>query len=410
MYMSQIESYLKRIRSSSSLCFLEDFYELYSFVPNEDLRALLAAYHTQLNNWFTTMNGDIRYKFNESGERVSGGGYFHAEDSRQYLSLLDQIDQLRSKLVNSNLAFQLCNEAYDTAIRHSRRFVVKSGGSTIPEDFAAVEIQDLTPIFRLVNGIAITQNQTTVYVNSEKIGSGSYATVHLYTDPYYDFPIVIKRADPKLTPKELARFQQEFSVLKSLHSPYIVEVYAYNRDSNEYTMEYMDETIQEYIGSFLGSKHKDLPLKKRKAIISQLCKGVEYIHSKGLLHRDLSLTNVFVRHYDDVDVVKIGDFGLVKVPDSNLTSQASSIKGSLNDSDLINVGFDKYELCHEIYALTRLCAFILTGSALVSGRWTSKIKYIWDTGTNPDRTKRFKNVSELHSAVQQVTEEEFSKL
>ncbi len=37
-----------------------------------------------------------------------------------------------------------------------------------------------------------------------------------------------------------------------------------------------------------------------------------------MLHRDISLSNVFVKHYEDVDVVKIGDFGLVKIPESNL--------------------------------------------------------------------------------------------
>ena len=51
----------------------------------------------------------------------------------------------------------------------------------------------------------------------------------------------------------------------------------------------------------------------------------------------------------DVDVVKIADFGLVKVPDSNLTSLKSELKGSLNDPDLINVGFSNYQMCQQYY-------------------------------------------------------------
>lgn len=50
----------------------------------------------------------------------------------------------------------------------------------------------------------------------------------------------------------------------------------------------------------------------------QICCGLRYLHEKGMLHRDISLSNVFVKHYEDVDVVKIGDFGLVKIPESNL--------------------------------------------------------------------------------------------
>ena len=114
-------------------------------------------------------------------------------------------------------------------------------------------------------------------------------------------------------------------------------------------MECMDESIYKYI----NRENAKLTLSDRKRIIAQIGKGLSYIHSKGLLHRDISLTNVFIKHYDDVDVVKIGDFGLVKVPDSTLTSLQSELKGSLNDPDLINVAFANYDMCHETFALTR---------------------------------------------------------
>ena len=66
--MAQIDQFIKRVNSGCSLSYLEDIYDLYDFVPNDDLRALLAALHTSLNHWFNVMNNDIRYRSDEKQE------------------------------------------------------------------------------------------------------------------------------------------------------------------------------------------------------------------------------------------------------------------------------------------------------------------------------------------------------
>lgn len=398
--MAQIDSYLKRILSQSNLSYLDDYYDLYEFVPNDDLRKLLAAYHTQLNNWFSILNSGIDKKYDEDGIVIYFGGYFHAQNSREYLALIDTMDALISKLNSSEYAFRINNDAYDDRIRQCRRFVVKSGGSTIPVDFPPIDIEDMKPIFRMSKSVAITRNEKTVYSNLKSEGEGSYARVFSYTDPHYLIPVVLKRARPELDNKEMTRFKQEFEVLKSLKSPYIIEVYGYDNENNEYTMELMDETIYEYIRKV----NSTLILADRKKIIAQICRGLAYIHSKGLLHRDISLTNVFIKHYDDVDVVKIGDFGLIKMLDSNLTSLQSEIKGSLNDPDLVNVGFAKYEIHHETFALTRLCYYILTGRVNIDKQKDGMIKKLWIKGTNPIRSERFNSTNEVLIAIQHITD------
>ena len=89
--MGQADSYIRRVRNECNLSHLEDIFDLYDFVPNNDLRILLAAFHTNLNYWFNIINNDIRYQYDEDGKKISTGGYFHANDSRAYLSLIEQI-------------------------------------------------------------------------------------------------------------------------------------------------------------------------------------------------------------------------------------------------------------------------------------------------------------------------------
>ena len=398
--MTQLDSYLKRICTANEINYLDDIYEMYSFVSNDDLRKLLATFHTNLNKWITILNNDIRTIYDEGGQLKYCGGYFHAQDSRDYLDLIERIDALRSKLKSSKYEFRLCKDTYDDFIRRTRRFVVKSGGSTIPEGFEPVETEDLSPVFELVNGVAISRENKKIYASLKSVREGSYARVFSYVDPTYNIPIILKRALSTLDNKEIKRFKQEFQILKSLHSPYIVQAFAYNESANEYTMECMDETLYQYI----LKNNTSLSLKERKGIIAQICKGLEYIHGKNILHRDISLVNIFVKHYEDVNVIKLGDFGLVKNPENRLTSLQTEVKGSLNDPDLVNVGFANYEIRQETFALTRVCYFVLTGRTNISKQKEGAIKKFWNKGTNTDINQRFKSVEELYAAVMAINE------
>jgi eukaryotic-like serine/threonine-protein kinase len=297
--------------NESTIHYSEDFLDLYSFVPNADLIKIFASLHTRLNDIFVIMNKDTNNCTDEDGNLVYTGGYLHAQDNRDFLSIVDSIEEFKSKLQSTEFAF-FVDPIYANRIHKCLQFVKKYRGSTIPEGLAPIEIIDLEPVFQFNKSVAITQSEKTLYANLRSLGEGSYARVFSYIDPFYQLPVAIKRAKPTLDKKELERFRQEFEVLKTLKSPYIIEVYSYDDAKNEYTMEYIDESIY----NFILRSNTLLSLAERKKIIFQICRGLKYIHQRGLLHRDISLTNAFIKHYQDVDVVKLGDFGLVKVPES----------------------------------------------------------------------------------------------
>jgi len=218
-------------------------------------------------------------------------------------------------------------------------------------------------------------------------------------DKNYQKNYALKRAKKDLNDKEINRFKREYEQMKGLNSPYIVEVFGYIEKKKEYTMEFMDISLHNYI----MDNNTKLSFLERKKIVNQIIKAFSYIHSKQLLHRDISPNNILLKLYDDVIVVKISDFGLVKLPESNLTSANTKLKGCFNDPNLSFEGFENYEMVHETYALTRLLYFVMTGKKRTDKVKNSNLKDFICKGLNSNKDQRFKHIDELSQAFQGVT-------
>lgn len=130
------------------------------------------------------------------------------------------------------------------------------------------------------------------YADLKQIGHGSYATVYSYTDSFYNRKFILKRANSNLNKKEPERFKQEYRQMAQLSSPYIVEVYHYDETRHEYIMEYMDCTLEDFI---FNSAPKPNYLERRR-MVNQTLNAFKYIHSKGLLHRDISPSNILIKN------------------------------------------------------------------------------------------------------------------
>ena len=136
-------------------------------------------------------------------------------------------------------------------------------------------------------------------------------------DPVIGRDVAIKviadrlKADPLI--KE--RFKREAHAQGALSHENITIVYDVGEESNRpfIVMEYLE-------GMDLHSLMKleaALPLDQKFTIAIQICKGLQYAHSRGVIHRDIKPGNVRIL---DKNRVKIMDFGLAKPEAHSLTT------------------------------------------------------------------------------------------
>ena len=386
-----IENYIESQYRELLLCsqINAEYSDLYKSFRNQKLREILMTLHHDLVGLFRTMNERL-----PTGEHEA---HFWAEPSRDLIKRIEIIFSLVSSLKETPLAFQI-DPYYLDLLTRCRDFLSSSGGSSLPPNMAKVELYYTLPIFLPLSSITISHKQQDFTFDLKLIGSGSYANVYKYKDTFYNRPFILKRAKKELTDKEVARFKREFDVMNDLSSPYILEVYCYNPDKNEYIMEYMDYTLDGYI----AAHNSTLTIVQRKGIAQQILRAFDYLHSKGHLHRDISPINILIKEYDDTLVVKLSDFGLVKIPDSTLTTVNTEFKGYFNDPALVVEGFNTYGIVHETYALTRVIYFVMTGKTNTEKITNQNLRAFVEKGLNPDKIKRFQNIRDMISAFKAI--------
>lgn len=366
-----------------------EYAALYEQIKHPKLCTILTTAHYELVTLLELMNTRLP-TYEESN-------YYWADSSRSLLKVISIIDSLRTNLQGSVHAFKI-DDYYDKLFEQLVYWLKQSGGSEIPPHMEKIEIYLLIPIFIPADIIAVPNEVVVDYKLLKLIGAGSYAQVFKYKDSFYNRYFVLKRAKKELGPKELERFKKEFDIMKSLNSPYVAEVYHFFEDRNEYLMEYMDCTLRDYI----EKRNPTITMAERKGLSYQVFRAFQYLHSKQILHRDISPNNILIKVYDDVAVVKICDFGLVKLPDSTLTTVNTGFKGCFNDPSLVREGFQNYDVKHEIYALTLITFFIMTGRINCEHIANDGLKRFVLKGTNSDKSQRFSSVDDLAESFSQI--------
>jgi serine/threonine protein kinase len=150
--------------------------------------------------------------------------------------------------------------------------------------------------------------------------------------------LVIKRILPHLAvdPDFLAMFIDEAKLQCALQHPKIVQVLEFGQADGQYYMalEYVDGMDALALLRACAHKRQRMPVRLAVHIAAEVLDALDFAHGKlgpdgrllGVVHRDVSPSNIFISRRGDV---KLGDFGIARAGEKERQSktQAGTLKG-----------------------------------------------------------------------------------
>jgi eukaryotic-like serine/threonine-protein kinase len=147
-------------------------------------------------------------------------------------------------------------------------------------------------------------------------------------------------ASTRLRPAELReRFRREAQTLATLRSRHTIEIFDYG-ETEDGTFFFVMELLDGLDLDTIVNRHGPLPAGRVIDLLLQACSSLHEAHAAGLVHRDVKPANIFVcRAADEVDVVKVLDFGLVQAGmEAAEPSLVDSLAGDRADPRLTRLG------------------------------------------------------------------------
>mmetsp|Transcript_14802 Transcript_14802/g.23133 ORF Transcript_14802/g.23133 Transcript_14802/m.23133 type:complete len:673 (-) Transcript_14802:397-2415(-) len=197
------------------------------------------------------------------------------------------------------------------------------------------------------------------FTEAEIAGSGGFSRV--YRGMIYFTPCAIKvtrSVDPRVLQKLIPTLRKEIEIMRNSH-PNVCSLLGVCRNGNQLyiCMELMSGNLEKYL-----KVHADLSPMKRIGIVSQIARGLNWLHNlkPSILHLDLKLENVL---HDENGVMKLTDFGLSAIlsQDANYVESKSRSPGNVGHMSPEVIQNEPFNQGADVYGFAILIWEILKG-------------------------------------------------
>ena len=152
-----------------------------------------------------------------------------------------------------------------------------------------------------------------------QLGVGSYGAVYkakcdqLPCAAKILHPVLFQTNDPG-SRRILERFEQECGFLSSIRHPNIVQYLGVCRDRDSRLPVLLMELLDSSLTKYLETSNKPLSYHVQVDLCFDIALAIAYLHSNGIIHRDLSGNNVLIVAGSRA---KVTDFGMSKLVDAS---------------------------------------------------------------------------------------------
>ncbi|MEO8687377.1 MAG: protein kinase [Solirubrobacteraceae bacterium] len=193
-----------------------------------------------------------------------------------------------------------------------------------------------------------------------RLGVGGMSTVRLAFDTRLERNVAVKLLAEHLAEDAsfVARFRREALAAARLVHPNVVQVFDFGLDEetnrNFIVMEHVDGQSCAEILRDQGARPPD----EAVSILVQACRGLDYAHRNGVVHRDVKPGNLLRSHEG---VVKLADFGIAKAAEDSEITKAGSVLGTAAYLSPEQARGEKAGPPADLYALGVVSYQLLTG-------------------------------------------------
>eukprot|EP00442_Polarella_glacialis_P045391 CAMPEP_0115086094 /NCGR_PEP_ID=MMETSP0227-20121206/22358_1 /TAXON_ID=89957 /ORGANISM="Polarella glacialis, Strain CCMP 1383" /LENGTH=665 /DNA_ID=CAMNT_0002475441 /DNA_START=249 /DNA_END=2246 /DNA_ORIENTATION=+ len=170
------------------------------------------------------------------------------------------------------------------------------------------------------------------YEAIRKLGEGAFGVAHLVRDRHTGQLRVLKTINKRRSQVPPAQLEREIRNMKACDHPHIVRLYEYYEDyENIYLI--MERAAGGELHQVLQEqrrKNLELPERWVATVTRQCLQAIQYVHSMGIIHKDLKSENIMLLRECDVDDPKsqphavIIDLGIADVFNARLGRRARS--------------------------------------------------------------------------------------